>query len=115
MRTDKIVVFKNRATKKDTYLHMGENDLKQCCYSISSKEIPITGDFTGFPFSIMLQWFNSIGYDCTHTIPVCTSRYEDGYRLGHSIREMNKVCPEKDSEQDWQKIKGGSLCRKLLK
>jgi hypothetical protein len=41
---------------------MGFNDEGQPVYQIASKEIPITGEFTGYPKHIMVKWFMSMGY-----------------------------------------------------
>ena len=74
----KMFVFKNRQTELVTNLYLGfrkvegKNDLP--VYHFSSKEIPITGEFTGFPTHIMIEWMDKIGYKLEMTLKLDKNR-----------------------------------------
>ena len=57
-----VYSFKNETTKDNAQLISGINSEKKPCYQISSKKIPITGEFTGFPAQVMIKWFQEMGY-----------------------------------------------------
>jgi len=69
----KLFVFKNRQTELTTNLYLGfKKDMP--VYQFSSKEIPITGEFTGFPTHIMIEWMDKIGYKLEMTLKLDKSR-----------------------------------------
>ena len=59
---NRVLVFKNPKNDLTTQLHMGYIDGKPV-YQFSSKEIPITGEFTGYPKTIFMNWMKKIGYE----------------------------------------------------
>ena len=77
MKSYKALIFKKGS--RETLLFIGDKDDTGIpCYQFSSKEIPITGEFTGFPKSHMIQWMKSIGYDFISEIKLERNEYRDG-------------------------------------
>ena len=69
----RVLVFKNRNTNLVTYLYSGFKDKnfgENPCYQFKSKEIPITGIFTGYPLNIMIEWMNKSGYELVGNYPL---------------------------------------------
>jgi len=68
----KVFVFKNRQTGWETKLFQGfkriEDGKDIPVYQLASKEIPITGDFTGYPPHIVCNWMDKIGYELETTV-----------------------------------------------
>ena len=77
MKSYKVLVF--RKDNRVTLLFMGNKDSTDIpCYQFSSKEIPITGEFTGFPKGHMIQWMKSIGFDFIGELSLKRNEYRNG-------------------------------------
>lgn len=74
MKKVKVLTFQNLVTGKETQLILGFTDDKPV-YQFNSKEIPITGEFTGFPKSIMIKWLEGIGYKLTNEVSIRGNEY----------------------------------------
>ena len=73
-----VYSFKNEATKDSAQLFSGINTDKKPCYQISSKKIPITGEFTGFPAMVMIKWFEEMGYTYIGKFSLGHNAYKHG-------------------------------------
>jgi len=69
--------FKNESTKDNASLISGIKNGKPC-YRISSKKIPITGDFSGYPANVMIKWFEEIGYTYIGKFSLGHNRFKTG-------------------------------------
>jgi len=84
-KRNKCLIFKNRVTKLTTLLFMGFKD-DVPYYQFSSKEIPITGIFTGYPKMTMIKWMSNMGYDfITENNINSGNEYFDGYSKGRRV------------------------------
>lgn len=73
-----VFTFQHSENADIVTLYSGIMD-KKPCYRINSKKIPITGEFTGFPVSIMVKWFEEIGYTLLHSTRVVN---HNRFRIG---------------------------------
>jgi len=67
--------FQNIATGQISILYSGIKDCAEYgeyipCYQFDSKEFPIFGEFTGYPFFIMKRWMESLGYKLLSSINI---------------------------------------------
>lgn len=76
MKKVRVMSFQNQKTGNITNLFLGFTD-NVPVYQFDTKEIPITGEFTGFPKSIMIKWMESIGYTLESDIPVRGCSYHN--------------------------------------